>query len=94
MRHKLTELKTIFTLIVSYIIIVGSILFTVRLGVALIFYIKNGSFYFLWIDVLNYSVRVGLSAGIPLGIGIWFMSWMKARKEKSIPPKEPPSNTD
>lgn len=81
MKKKLAELKTLLTLVISYIVIVGVILFAVRLGVALVFYIKNGSFYFAWVDVFSYATRVGLSAGIPLGIGIWFMSWMKARKQ-------------
>lgn len=87
MKKKLAELKTGIALIISYIVLVGVIVFTVRLGVALIFYIKRGYFYFAWADALNYAASVGLSAGIPLGIGIWFMSWMKARKEKQSPPK-------
>lgn len=81
MKIKLAELKNLVTLVISYIVIVGVILFAVRLGVALAFYIKSGAFYFAWVDVLSYATAVGLSAGIPLGIGIWFMSWMKKRKQ-------------
>ncbi|MFQ6246548.1 hypothetical protein ACLMPP_18990 [Yersinia enterocolitica] len=88
MKNKLAELKTCVVFIISYIILVGVILFIVRFGVALIFYIKNGAFYFAWAEALNYAARVGLSAGIPLGIGVWFMSWMRARKEKQSPTKE------
>ncbi|WP_160126008.1 MULTISPECIES: hypothetical protein [Serratia] len=80
MKIKLAELRALVVLVISYIVIVGAILFAVRLGVALTFYIKNGYFYFAWVDVLSYAMTVGLSAGIPLGIGIWFMSWMKTRK--------------
>lgn len=87
----LDEFKKISTLIISHIIIVGVILFSIRLGVTLVFYIKSGSFNFYWTEALNYAIKVGLSAGIPLGIGIWFMSWMKQRKENRFPRGVDPS---
>lgn len=58
-----------------------------RLVIALIFYYQQNTFIFGWGNDFIYSVKAGLAAGIPAGIGIWFMSWMKDRKEKQSPPK-------
>ncbi|AGB82120.1 hypothetical protein D781_1829 [Serratia sp. FGI94] len=59
----------------------------IRFGVSLVYLFKVGTFYFSWEDDVLYSIKVGIAAGIPAGIGIWFMSWMKVRKEKQSPPK-------
>lgn len=70
----------VITLVITVLII--------RCGVSLIYLFKVGTFYFIWKDDVVYSIKAGTSAGVPAGIGIWVMSWMKARKEKLIPPKE------
>ncbi|WP_202303618.1 hypothetical protein [Dryocola clanedunensis] len=62
--------------------------FLVSLGIAIIFYLQDGKFFFSWKKEAFYSVKYGLSGGLPLGAGIWFMSWMKARKDKQSLPKE------
>ncbi|KNC92567.1 hypothetical protein [Trabulsiella odontotermitis] len=62
--------------------------FLISLGVAIIFYLQDGSFLFSWWEELYYSLGYGLSAGIPLGVGCWFLSWMKERQKKQSPPKE------
>ena len=60
--------------------------FLVSLGIAIIFYFQDERFYFDWRKEVFYAFKYGLSGGIPLGIGIWFMSCMKARKS---PPSDP-----
>jgi hypothetical protein len=50
------------------------------LSVILVF-IHSGTFYFNWIGDLIYSIKAGLASGIPSGIGIWFMLWMKEHKK-------------
>jgi len=59
----------------------------VSLGIAIIFFLQDGEFLFSWGEETVYSIKYGLSGGIPLGVGIWFMSWMKARKENKPLPK-------
>lgn len=60
---------------------------SVSLGIAIIFFLQDGEFFFSWREETVYSIKYGLSGGIPLGVGIWFMSYMKARKENQSLPK-------
>lgn len=62
--------------------------FLVSLGIAIIFYLQDGKFFFSWEKEAFDSVKYGLSGGLPLGVGVWFLSWMKVRKEKLPPTKE------
>lgn len=94
MKPKTVGLYLFFYLIAYCVITLFITVLIIRSGVSLIYLFKTGTFYFSWEDDFIYSIKAGTSAGIPAGMGIWFMSWMKARKEKSPPPKEPPSNTN
>ncbi|MDN0117867.1 hypothetical protein QVN83_02595 [Yersinia frederiksenii] len=85
--------KTVGVYLFFYLILycVTTLIFTIliiRCGVSFIYLFKIGTFYFSWKDDVIYSIKVGLAAGVPAGIGIWFMSWMKTRKAKVSPPKE------
>ncbi|CAI1035266.1 Uncharacterised protein [Serratia quinivorans] len=75
-------------LVVYWPLVICATIFLLKLGISTIFFLTDGLFYFNWKMALSYSIKMGVSGGIPLGIGIWFMSWMKARKEKQSPPKE------
>ncbi|MEB7586613.1 hypothetical protein [Serratia rubidaea] len=78
----------LFIILIFYcvLILIGVALLACLCAASLVFF-KNGKFIFGWENDVLYSVKMGLAAGIPAGIGIWFMSWMKARKEKQSPPK-------
>lgn len=86
--------KLLAVLIYYCVLILICIALLACLCAALLVYFKNGMFIFDWKDDVVYSIKAGVAAGVPAGIGIWFMSWMKARKEKNILPKEPPFNPD
>lgn len=77
----------LFILCIYWLFVIFLTVFLVSLGIAMIFYLQDGNFYFSWEKEVFYSLRYGLSGGLPLGIGIWFMSWIKARKEKYSSPK-------
>ncbi|MEB7586615.1 hypothetical protein [Serratia rubidaea] len=87
MKKKLSGIKLVIYLIVTFFIFSVATFFCIRLGVAILFWLKTERFYFLWVDNALDSLKRGGAISIPLGIGIWFMSWMKARKEKQSPPK-------
>ena len=78
-----------FTVLIGYCVLtLTGVALLACLCAALLDFLKNGSFIFSWEGDVIYSVKAGLAAGIPAGIGIWFMSWMKARKKKQPPPQE------
>ena len=87
MKKQLSGLKLVTYLVVTFFVYSTAIFFCIRLGVATFFWLKTEKFYFLWIDNALDSLKRGGAISIPLGIGIWFMSWMKARKS-------PPSNPE
>ncbi|AVU35642.1 MULTISPECIES: hypothetical protein [Serratia] len=81
MKINKTGLINLFLLCVYWFLVIFLTVFLVSLSIAIVFYFQDGRFYFRWEgEVLN-SLRYGLSGGLPLGIGIWFMAWMKARKQ-------------
>ncbi|ADP10708.1 hypothetical protein EJP617_10270 [Erwinia sp. Ejp617] len=43
-------------------------------------YLKNGSFIFGWQGDVLFSIKRGIAAGIPTGVGIWILSRMKDKK--------------
>lgn len=77
--------KLIFLLTISFIVMLFSMIFITRLVIAVVFYFTRGDFYFLWTDFW-YSLKAGFSAGIPLGIGSWFLIKITTKKKKSSPP--------
>lgn len=88
MKKQLSGIKLVIYLIVVFFVFSTVTFFCIRLGVAILFWLKTNEFYFLWSTNILDSLKRGGAISIPLGIGIWFMSWMKQRKEKQSPPKE------
>ncbi|MBT0731268.1 hypothetical protein [Rosenbergiella nectarea] len=52
-----------------------------------IVYIKTGDWIFNWIKDLFYSLRIGISAGVLTGIGVWVKTKLLERKDKKDPTK-------
>ncbi|WP_380181035.1 hypothetical protein [Kalamiella sp. sgz302252] len=52
-------------------------LFFIRIGIAIIFFIKNGYFYFEWVGNIIDSLKRGAVIGSVLGIGVLFLSNLK-----------------
>lgn len=77
-----------FYLIIYCVIALFITVLFIRCGVAIIYLLKVGTFYFSWSDDVIYSFKAGLAAGIPAGVGVWFLSWMKERQKKQSPPDE------
>ncbi|WEF12520.1 hypothetical protein M9782_04295 [Pectobacterium actinidiae] len=75
-------IKTLLMLIISFSALIAITIILIRLGVASVFFFKNGTFYFSWYNGVIDAVKKGLSGGVPLGIGIWIMSRLKLNKEK------------
>ncbi|POD95160.1 hypothetical protein [Pectobacterium odoriferum] len=76
---------TIITLIYLIIICCLSFVFLVMISCLLgrtIVYIKTGSWVFNWEKDLFYSLRIGISAGILTGIGVWVKTKLLERKDK------------
>lgn len=63
----------------SILIVTASILF-MRLAVYVFHFIQFGVFYFDWSDEIIYSLKVGVASGVPAGIGICIISWVKERE--------------
>ena len=72
-------------LVLFFFLLTTLTLFFIRLGVASIFMIKNGYFYFEWIDNTIDSLKRGAIIGSVLGIGILFLSNLKENKQKEEP---------
>ncbi|TCL05028.1 hypothetical protein EZJ58_3182 [Sodalis ligni] len=81
------HVRLIFLLTISCVIMLFFMIFITRLVVAIVFYFIRGDFYFLWTDFW-YSLKAGFSAGMPLGIGSWFLVKIKTQKEKSSSSKD------
>ncbi|WP_416042043.1 hypothetical protein ACM3CU_06630 [Edwardsiella ictaluri] len=70
-------------LIIYCVCISTGIIFFIRLLITCIYFYKNGLFEFDWVLNVIYSVKMGLSGGIPLGIGCWILSKLDERKRLS-----------
>lgn len=76
---------TIITLIYLISICCLSFVFLVMISCLLgrtIVYIKTGNWVFNWEKDLFYSLRIGISAGILTGIGVWIKTKLLERKYK------------
>ncbi|MBA1297550.1 hypothetical protein [Pseudomonas carnis] len=65
----------VFFLVFFVVGIVGNLL------VATIAYFKLGH-WALEAGVINASLKVAAYCGVPVGAGIWMLSWLKSRKDK------------
>lgn len=63
----------------SIFIVTAAILF-IRLAVSAFHFIQFGVFYFDWNDDIIYSFKLGVASGVPAGIGICIISWVKKRE--------------
>lgn len=63
----------------SVLIVTVAILF-IQLSVYTFHFIQFGVFYFDWNDSVIYSFKVGVASGVPAGIGICIISWVKERE--------------
>lgn len=75
-----------------YLIIICCISFTFLVMISCllgrtIVYFKTGDWIFNWIKDLFYSLRIGISAGIVTGIGVWVKTQLLERKGKKNPNK-------
>lgn len=59
----------------------------IRLCVGIVAYYQFGQVDFSIADV-TYAIKIGVTGGLPLGIGSWFLLKMKANKD-SFPPSDP-----
>ncbi|MDN0122570.1 hypothetical protein QVN60_05050 [Yersinia aleksiciae] len=62
--------------VLSFILIV---MMSCLLGSTIV-YLKIGSFIFDWEKYLLYSLKIGVAAGIPTGIGIWIKIKLQEKK--------------
>lgn len=81
MKINKTGVINLFLLCVYCFFVIYLTVFLASLSIAIVFYFKDGRFYFSWAEEVLNSLKYGLSGGLPLGIGIWFIAWMKARKQ-------------
>jgi hypothetical protein len=88
MKPIIIDLKLLALLLFYCVVVLISLVFFSKISVALFFYFSDGSFYFSWMDALDYSVRAGLGGGIPLGCGIWVMSKLGGCNKSQPPPKD------
>ncbi|MBN9931110.1 hypothetical protein HZD82_21185 [Pantoea agglomerans] len=75
MKNIVLAIKLIF----YFFLITTLTLFLVRLGVASVFMISNGGFFFEWRENLFDSIQRGAVIGLVLGIGVLFLSSLKRR---------------
>lgn len=66
-------------LILYWMVAIFLIVFLLSLGVAFIFYLKNGNeFYFDFFEESTYSLSKAIPGGSILGAGIWIKVWLQA----------------
>ena len=69
------------TLVVYFFLVFFMVGLVGNLLVATIAYFKLGH-WALETGVINASLKVAAYCGVPVGAGIWVLSWLKSRKEK------------
>lgn len=57
-----------------------TIMLTTKTLVYAYFFIKTGTFYLSFDDVTS-SAKAGIAAGIPIGIGTWFLKKIKTSED-------------
>lgn len=76
-------LKSLFILIIIFIVTMILAFLSGCLCAAILVYFKNGSFIFGWHEDVLFSIKRGFVVGIPTGVGIWILSRMKQKEEPS-----------
>lgn len=70
-------------LIFYWTVAIFLIVFLLNLGIAFVFYLKNGNeLYFDFFKESTYSLSKAIPGGSILGVGIWIKAWLQARKDK------------
>jgi hypothetical protein len=83
MNFKKVGIPLFIFLILYWMLAIFLIVFLLSLGVAFIFYLKNGSeFYFDFFKESTYSLSKAIPGGSILGSGIWIKAKLQERKDK------------
>ncbi|WP_445375446.1 immunity protein [Photorhabdus tasmaniensis] len=82
------DIRLMMKLAISFFFLITFALLFIRLGVAVIFFLRDGHFYFEWANNTLDSVRRGGAIGLPLGVGIWILSRLKENRGNKTPPSD------
>ncbi|OCQ52228.1 hypothetical protein Ppb6_02555 [Photorhabdus australis subsp. thailandensis] len=78
------DIRLLIKLTISFFLFVTFVLLFIRLGVAVIFFLRDEHFYFEWANNTLDSIKRGGAIGLPLGVGIWILAKIEEiRKRKS-----------
>ena len=83
MRPNTYGLKSLFILIITFIVTMILAFLSGCLCAAILVYFKNGNFIFGWHEDVFFSIKRGIVVGIPTGVGIWLLSRIKQKEEPS-----------
>ena len=72
----------LFFLMMYCTALISIVLFTLQLGVSIIFYFNDGLFLFSWKDALHTALKKGGIAGSLLGGGVWLKNKMYEHQNK------------
>lgn len=84
MSNKQIGYKLLFILIGYSVFIMITIALIACLGSALLVYYERGTFLFGFRNDFIYSLKVGIAAGVPAGIGIWVLSKMQSKTKNRM----------
>ncbi len=76
-------LKSLFILLITFIVTMTLAFLSGCLCAATLVYFKNGSFILGWHEDVIFSIKRGIAVGIPTGVGIWLLSKMKEKEDPS-----------
>lgn len=84
-KSKLQALTLLLVYVVFLFLLVG---FVAKFIGSLVSYSKVGIWDFGWVDIVDLFPGV-FAYAIPVGVGIWTLSWLKARKQSKAKGREP-----
>lgn len=78
-----------FTLLLIYVVFLFLLMGIVAKFIgSLVSYLKVGIWDFGWADIVDLFPGV-FAYAIPVGVGIWILSWLKTRKQSKTKGREP-----
>ncbi|WP_455813864.1 hypothetical protein [Pseudomonas graminis] len=82
MQFKKVGFPLFIFLILYWMVAIFLIIFLLSLGIAFVFYLKNGNeFYFDFFKESTYSLSKAIPGGSILGVGIWIKARLQERKD-------------